>query len=115
MQFLTHRLCLIVPENMTALPEIKEPPETTVTDLGAPINLTCTASGHPTPIYEWYKDGELVVEATKSFLYFSEPLPENRGNYTCKAINNKGVMESNPATLDIKGNSRVLCACVYTK
>ena len=65
-------------------PEIKQPPSNTTTDLATPINLTCTAEGHPAPTYEWYKDGVLIPGEIQPFLYISEPLPEDRGNYTCK-------------------------------
>ena len=109
-QALNSLCCLnfIVPENKTTLPVIEEPPEDVVTDLATSITLTCSANGLPTPINEWYKDGELITGATQSFLYFSELLPENRGNYTCKAINSKGIMESAPAKLDIKGTTKII-------
>ena len=84
-------------------PEIKQPPANTTTDLATPINLTCTAEGHPAPTYEWYKDGVLIPGEIQPFLYISEPLPEDRGNYTCKAINNLGNITSEQAKLEIPG------------
>ena len=36
-------------------------------------------------------------------LNIAEPLPRDRGNYTCKAINSKGEIASEPAKLDIQG------------
>ena len=86
-------------------PEIKQPPANTTTDLATPINLTCTAEGHPAPTYEWYKDGMLIPGEIQSFLYISEPLPEDRGNYTCKAINSLGNITSKQAKLEIPGKS----------
>ena len=68
-----------------------------------PINLTCTAEGHPAPTYEWYKDGELVPGESRSFLYIRELLPHNRGSYTCVAINSVGNGTSQEAELDIIG------------
>ena len=84
-------------------PEIRQPPESTVTDLATPISLTCTAQGHPAPTYEWYKDDTLVPRETSSVLNIDEPSPRDRGNYTCKAINSKGETASEPAKLDIQG------------
>ena len=84
-------------------PEIKQPPANTTTNLATPINLTCTAEGHPAPTYEWYKDGVLIAGEIQSFLYISEPLPEDRGNYTCKAINSLGNITSEQAKLEIPG------------
>ena len=83
---------------------INQPPESTVTRLGDPIYLNCTAEGHPAPTYEWYKDGVLIPNEIESVLYIPDPSPEDRGNYTCKAINSEGKTdESKPAKLDIAG------------
>ena len=93
-----------VPSNEIQPPMISQPPENTVTRLGDPIRLNCTAEGHPAPTYEWYKDGVLIPDETESVLYIPEPSPEDRGNYTCKAINSEGETdESKPAKLDIAG------------
>ena len=84
-------------------PEIRQPPENTVTDLATSVSLTCTAKGHPAPSYEWYKDDILVPGETRSVLYIPELLPRDRGNYTCKAINSEGGIVSQSAKLDIQG------------
>ena len=98
-------------------PQIKQPPANTTADLLTPINLTCTAEGHPTPTYEWYKDGVLIPEETRSFLFIPEPLPEDRGSYMCKAINNQGNITSKQAQLEIPGITCMrinmhVCVCV---
>ena len=88
---------------------INQPPRSTETLLGDPIHLNCTAEGHPAPIYEWYKDGVLLSGKNELVLYIPEPSPEDRGNYTCKAINSAGETdESEPAKLDIAGTVRLL-------
>ena len=75
-----------------------------MTLLGDRIHLNCTAKGNPAPTYEWYKDGVLIPDKIESLLYIHEPSPEDRGNYTCKAINSEGETdESKPAMLDIAG------------
>ena len=84
-------------------PEIKQSPMNTTANLATLINLTCTAEGHPAPTYEWYKDGVLIPGEIQSFLYISELLPEDRGNYKCKAINSLGNMTSEQAKLEIPG------------
>ena len=84
-------------------PEIRQPPESTTADLATAVNLTCTAEGHPAPNYEWYKDGVLIPGETRSVLYIDESSPRDRGSYTCKAINSKGAIVSEPAKLDIQG------------
>jgi hypothetical protein len=92
-----------VPPMEVISPEIRQPPENTVTDLATSVSLTCTAEGHPAPSYEWYKDDVLVPGEIGSVLYIPEPSPRDRGNYTCKAINSKGGIVSEPAKLDIQG------------
>ena len=102
-------MIIIVPSDEVELPMISQPPENTVTRLGDPIYLNCTAEGHPAPTYEWYKDGVLIPDETESVLYIPEPSPEDRGNYTCKAINSEGETdESKPAKLDIAGINIVM-------
>ena len=66
------------------------------------------ADGFPIPDYQWFKDGELLPGETRSFLYIQETLPEDRGNYTCIAINGGGETQSLPATLDIPGKHCVM-------
>ena len=92
-----------VPQQEVISPEIRQPPKSTVTDLATSVSLTCIAQGHPAPIYEWYKDDTLVPGETRSVLNIAEPSPRDRGNYTCKAINSKGEIASEPAKLDIQG------------
>ena len=98
-----------VPSDKVQPPMISQPPENTVTRLGDPIRLNCTAEGHPAPTYEWYKDGVLIPDEIESVLYIPEPSPEDRGNYTCKAINSEGETDqSNPAKIDITGMMNVM-------
>ena len=94
-------------------PEIRQPPENTVTDLATSVSLTCTAEGHPAPSYEWYKDDVLVPGETRSVLYIPELSPRDRGNYTCKAINSEGGIVSQPAKLDIQGRMILIIQMIY--
>ena len=87
-------------------PIIIQPPQDTVTKLGDKIHLNCIAKGHPAPTYQWFKDGLLIPGKNESRLYFPDPSPEDRGNYTCKAINSEGeTVQSKPAKLDIDGKT----------
>ncbi len=78
------------------------PSDTTVA-LASPLNLTCIASGIPTPVYSWYKDGELVSGESRPYLYVSEVDPGDRGDYTFMAVNDNGVAVSNTASVHIPG------------
>ncbi len=84
-------------------PTIQESPANIDADLISPINLTCTAEGSPAPSYLWYKDGALIPGETRAYLYIEETAPDDRGNYTCVAINAEGQEESEPARIIIPG------------
>ena len=100
----THSIIVLLDE--VELPMINQPPKNTITQLGHEIHLKCTAEGHPAPTYQWYKDGVLIPDKIESVLYIPEPSSEDRGNYTCKAINSEGETDtSKPAKLDIAGIS----------
>ena len=99
-----HACILLSDDSEVELPSISQPPENALTQLGDPIHLNCTAEGHPAPTYQWYQDGVLIPDEIESVLYIPEPSPEDRGNYTCRAINSEGETdESKPAKLDIAG------------
>lgn len=89
----------------TEPPTIIHPPQNIEAKLMIPVKLTCTAEGYPTPTYKWYKDGDVLPDKIRSFLYIDDPLPQDRGNYTCVAINAVGNYTSKVAKLDITGKS----------
>ena len=79
-------------------------------DFGSPLTLPCQADGNPIPTYEWYKDGILIPGATRPSLHIHEALPNNRGNYSCKATNSEGTIESDSIHVSIPGtNSMIRC------
>ena len=80
-------------------------------DLESPVNLTCGAIDSPILNYEWFKDGVLIPGESKPFLHIQEMRPEDRGNYTCKATNERGRAESHPIWLIIPG----LCILIILK
>jgi hypothetical protein len=97
---------LLLMIDITTPPNITQPPLTIQSALANPINLTCTAKGNPAPTYEWYKDGLLLPGEQLSFLYITEVLPNDRGNYSCRALNVNGQTFSEPALLTIPGNKQ---------
>ena len=100
--YLNFYIMYTVPEQEQMEPEIREPPANRIIDVATPVNLTCTATGNPPPTYQWYKDGEPIIGETRSYLYITELLPEERGNYTCVASNSRG-SSSEDAKVDLQG------------
>ena len=87
----------------TREPSISRPPQNITAQLVQSINLTCEAESYPSPIYKWYKDGQLIPGETLPYLFIPEVSPEDRGSYSCEASNTGGQISSNLAQIAIPG------------
>jgi hypothetical protein len=76
--------------------------DTTVA-LGQPVNLFVTATGDPSPSYQWYKDDIELTGKTNSTLSFYADYGD-AGTYKCRAYNVAGEVYSDPATLTVTTN-----------
>ena len=72
-------------------------------NFGAAVNMTCIARGYPPPTLQWIKDGLPLAGETQPFLYLPEALPDDRGTYSCLAVNSEGTRESTSIELKIEG------------
>uniref|UniRef100_A0A8C2UJN2 Hemicentin-1 n=1 Tax=Coturnix japonica TaxID=93934 RepID=A0A8C2UJN2_COTJA len=61
--------------------------------LGEGIQLVCNATGEPTPIVQWLKDGKTVATPDGSTLNIFRALTSDTGKYTCVATNPAGEEE----------------------
>ena len=70
-------------------PEITEMPQAATGPLYSPANLTCRATGSPTPSIFWFKDNKLIINKNTdpSILIFTELTLSDRGFYHCEARN----------------------------
>ena len=84
-------------------PTIVEPPLDTTGRAGQAINLTCIATGIPTPSIKWFQDDKIVDGATFQFLYFPSVKPTDRGYFYCVAENSEGSVDSNKILLSLAG------------
>ncbi|XP_014341142.1 roundabout homolog 3 [Latimeria chalumnae] len=98
-------------------PRIAEHPSDLIVSRGEPATLNCKAEGRPTPIIEWYKDGERVItdrEDPRSHrmllptgsLFFLRIVHSRRskpdeGVYVCAARNYLGEAVSRNASLEV--------------
>ncbi|MFC2111163.1 immunoglobulin domain-containing protein [Bacteroidota bacterium] len=55
-----------------------------------PIPLSVTATGDPTPTYQWYKDSTIMTGYTNIQLNISAAAASDQGDYYCKATNECG-------------------------
>jgi hypothetical protein len=85
-------------------PIIREFPAGVAADLFSAVNLsTCPTRSSPAHSYQWYKDGADIPGERGAYLLIEEAVPEDRGNYTCVAINAGVREESQPTRLIISG------------
>ncbi len=66
---------------------------------GSSVSFTVTASGTPTPTYQWRKDGNPIGGATSSSYTINPVNAGNLGTYNVIVSNSCGSVTSNPATL----------------
>ena len=90
-------------------PQIIEPPKSQSVTEGYPVNLSCVASGIPTPTLVWtFNNGDLpsginqTDHEEESFLVLPSVMKRMNGTYKCTA-KNKANTTSSSATLSVYG------------
>uniref|UniRef100_A0AAX7UA66 Neural cell adhesion molecule L1 n=1 Tax=Astatotilapia calliptera TaxID=8154 RepID=A0AAX7UA66_ASTCA len=101
-------------------PVIKTQPESVTVFSTEDFVMNCEASGNPSPIFRWAKDGEdfdpgsdpelKVSESSGSFAFYTlsntmDTLNKYKGKYVCYASNELGTAVSNEAILNTDGKS----------
>ena len=81
----------IVVDNREA-PYVTKSPSSRKVKLNDKICLTCSATGNPTPIIRWYKDGKPIYgpQAIGDVFVIPEATPNERGFYYCEAFSSFG-------------------------
>lgn len=82
-------------------PTITTQPASQTVNAGANVTFTVTASGTPTPTYQWYFNGTALNGATGASLSLSAVGGTNAGDYTVVVTNGAGTVTSNKATLTV--------------
>lgn len=111
-----------------AAPRIVEHPSDLIVSKGEPATLNCKAEGRPTPIVEWYKDGEHVetdrddprshrMLLPSGSLFFLRIVHGRRskpdeGVYVCVARNYLGEAVSRNASLEVASRSFIFWCTV---
>ena len=92
-------------------PQIIEPPKSQSVTEGYPVNLSCVASGIPTPTFVWtFNNGDLpsginqTDHGEESLLVLPSVTKGMNGTYKCTA-KNKANTTSSSATLRVYGKS----------
>ncbi len=80
-------------------PQIISPPKSLVVWQGDTATFSVSASGTPSPTYQWYRNGALLSQATASSLVISNAQSTNAGSYVVVVTNISGVLTSSPAAM----------------
>jgi arabinan endo-1,5-alpha-L-arabinosidase len=82
-------------------PGITTQPQSQTVTVGANVQFSVTASGRPTPTYQWNFNGTAISGATSSSYSLTNVQPSNAGDYTVTVANNSGSVTSGKATLTV--------------
>lgn len=80
-------------------PQIVQQPQSLTVETGSTATFTVSASGKPTPTYQWYKDNVIIEGAVTSEYTIQSVVESDYGTYTVIVSNQNGSVTSNPATL----------------
>ena len=81
--------------------------------VGTPVTFSATASGSPTPTYQWQKNNVAISGATGSSYSIASAATTDAGNYTVVATNSAGSATSNTATLTVNQTSQQTNLATY--
>jgi len=85
-------------------PTITAHPASRTVQAGQPANFSVTAQGTGTPSYQWYRNGEPIVNATAStYSIASTARSDSATSYTVRVTDMGGSVTSNAATLTVIG------------
>ena len=94
------------PVTQGVAPSITQAPLAQTVIAGATVALNVTATGTPTPTYQWRKDGNALAGQTKPTLILTGVTAANAGSYTVVVSNGVGTpATSTAATLALSGSS----------
>lgn len=82
-------------------PTITTQPQSQTVTVGASVVFSVTASGRPTPTYQWSRNGAAIAGATSPTLTLSNVQSGDAGNYTVTVSNSVGSVTSSTATLTV--------------
>jgi len=89
----------------TSAPTISTQPASQTVAPGAAVSFSVTASGNPTPTYQWQKGGVNIAGATGATYSIANVVAGDAGNYTLIATNSAGSATSNVAALTVSAPS----------
>lgn len=82
-------------------PSINTPPASQTVAAGASVTFSVSATGAPTPTYQWQKDGSPITGATSASYPIPSTASSDAGDYTVVVTNSVTSVTSSTATLTV--------------
>ncbi len=95
---------IVTPPLPWSLPTIVLQPHTVTVNTGSTATFTISASGKPTPTYQWRFDGTSLTDETSTTLVINDVQYINTGSYDAVVTNDIGTVTSNIASLNVYFN-----------
>ena len=92
---------IVTPPLPWSSPTIVLQPQSLTVNTGSTATFTISASGKPTPTYQWRFDGTSLTDETSTTLTINDVQDTNTGSYDAVVTNDVGTVTSNIATLTI--------------
>ena len=92
---------IVTPPLPWSSPTIVLQPQSLTVNTGSTATFTISASGKPTPTYQWRFDGTSLTDETSTTLTINNVQDTNTGSYDAVVTNDVGTVTSNIATLTI--------------
>ena len=90
-----------ITHNMNTAPVITSHPQNRASVEGQSTTFSCSASGSPSPTYQWRRNNQNISGATSSTYAFFPSISDHSALYRCVATNSAGSTISNNATLTV--------------
>ena len=95
---------IVTPPLPWSSPTIVLQPHTVTVNTGSTATFTISASGKPTPTYQWRFDGTSLTDETSTTLTINNVQYINTGSYDAVVTNDVGTVTSNIASLNVYFN-----------
>ena len=95
---------IVTPPLPWSSPTIVLQPQSLTVNTGSTATFTISASGKPTPTYQWRFDGTSLTDETSTTLTINDVQDTNTGSYDAVVTNDVGTVTSNIATLSVYFN-----------
>lgn len=89
-------------------PAITQQPQDVLVVVGGTAQFNVTASGFPTPSYQWFFQSDLLPGQTNASLVLNQVLPDKQGAYHVQVSNPSGSLVSSNATLTVVSTQAVV-------